>query len=340
MKFLFLLLTFLVFSANSFANYDTALRRSNGLLRFLTEQQGVRNLALASVIGKRCDRYMIEREKAPCRAAVKKMIALLDYDIIFSHDKLRSPNPRAEESWTPSSFVFVAFKSNLLVLLNSPKTGQYLNDLNQRLYAYLVNRAERPNIWAITQSYYKTPYMTALVMATLFQDTSIMKLHLAYLDTAGTRGNESFQKNKEWLGHVIDTINMVLDNSEEHYRELFYPPEIVKHLNRNIYHFYVPLFLAMSLEQEGATKEMAYAASLMLTLTYEFLTSAKDYRYLYADPERLDPVKDLWDIKDIYGGYCGSNYGVRGARFNQNFEIIRESFGRSTEDTVQLLLRH
>lgn len=289
-------------------------------------------------MGKRCNRYMPESEKAPCRKAVLKMLQLLDYDVIFSKDQLY--NPQSRESWTPSSFVFVAFKSNFLSLLNNPRTGIYLKDLNQRLYSYLVERTNRPNIWSVTMEHFKTPYLTALVMATLFQDTSHMKLHLAYLEKTESRGGQSFQQNKVWLSRVIDTINMILDNSEGHYRELFYPALVAKYVNRNIYHFYVPLFLAMNLENEGVKKEHAYAASLMLTLTYEFLTSSKDYRYLYKDPERLDPVRQLSHIKDIYGGYCGSNYGVHGSNFNHNFEIIRESFGRSTEDAVELLLRH
>ena len=340
MRYKIAFLSFLVFTTSLLAAPNTALRRSNGLLRFIVEQQGVRDLALSSVIGRRCTRYMPERDQAPCRQAVDRMIKLLDYDIIFNHDK-RSPHAGgAEDSWAPSSFVFVAFKQNLLQLLNNPHTGVYLNDLNQQLYRYVSAQAVRPNIWNITQSHYKTPYMTAMTMATLFQDTSIMKLHLAYLDQAGTRGAASFQSNKILLGRVIDTINLILDASEEHYRELFYPADLVKNLNRNIYHFYVPLFLAMSLEREGAQKEHAYAASLMLTLTYEFLTYSKDYRYLYADPERLDPNKNLWMLKDIFGGYCGSNFGVRGMNFNRNFEIIRESFARSTADSVELLLRH
>lgn len=342
MKHAIVFLSFLVFSFSLLANTNTntALRRSNGLLRYIAEHQGVRDFALSSVIGKRCDRYMQPADQVPCRDAVKKMIQLLDYDVIFSDDKIRNPHARTEDTWAPSSFVFVAFKQNLIFLLNNPRTTVYLNDLNQQLYRYMSNQAARPNIWDITLTHYKTPYMAAMIMATLFQDTSLMKLHLAYLDKVGARGSANFQGNKELLSRVIDTINYILDASEEHYRELFYPDEIVKNLNRNIYHFYVPLFLAMALEKEGVRKNHAYAASLMLTLTYEFMTSVRDYRYLYADPERVDPVRNLSMIKDIFGGYCGSNYGVRGGNFNKNFEVIRESFARSTADSVELLLRY
>lgn len=330
-----LLISFLIiFTSPLFAKTDSALRRSNGLLRFIAESRGLRDFALGSVIGTRCSTYLPAEKKRPCKEAVKKMIAILDYDVIFSDDKT-PPSP--DETWTPSSFVFVAFKQNLIALLSQPKTAQYLNDLNQQLYKYLVGEKTKLNVWDVTKSHYTSDYATSMVMATLFQDTSVMKLHLAYLERARTAGNVSFQSNKELLSRVIDTINLILDASEESYRELFYPEEIQKDLNRNIYHFYVPLYLAKELEKQGSIKEDAYNASLMLNLAYEFVTQSKDYRYLFADPETITTPHT---IKDIYGGYCGSNMGVRGMNFTKNFESVRATFERSTTDAVEMLIRH
>lgn len=323
-----------LFSYSSMAETDVVARRSNGLLQFIASQEGLRNFALSTVINNRCNRYLPYRDRTPCRSAVKKMIELLDYDMIVT-DKSRQATKN--NNWTPSSFVFVAFKGNLLSLLNLPRTSAYLKDLNEQLYLYLTGQKEDLNIWDLTQSHYKNHYMTAMVMATLFQDTSPKKLHLAYLERSQTRGNSLFTDNKEMVGRVIDTINLILDISEDNYRKIFYPKEIVNHLNRNIYHFYVPLFLSMSLNRQGVTPEFSFTAAIMLTLTYEFITSANDYRYLYSDPEI---ITSLGKVKDIFGGYCGSNIGVRGMRFNKNFEIIKESFSRSTEDTVEMLLKH
>ena len=334
MKKIILVSFLLILSSSLFANADTALRRSNGLLRFIAQSRGLRDFGLGQVIGSRCSSYLPSEKSRGCKEAVKKMIVLLDYDVIFSDDK--TP-PSVDETWTPSSFVFVAFKQNLISLLSQPKTAQYLYDLNQQLYKYLTGEKTKLNVWEVTKAHYPSDYSTALVMATLFQDTSSMKLHLAYLERARTQGNVSFQSNKELLSRVIDTINLILDASEEHYRELFYPEEIQADLNRNIYHFYVPLYLAKALEREGTTKENAYLASLMLNLAYEFVTQSKDYRYLFSDP---DAITSVHTIKDIYGGYCGSNMGVRGLNFNKNFESIRATFERSVPDAVEMLIRH
>lgn len=333
-KIMFLMILFFTFE-NAQASIDAAKRRSNGLLRFIVEHQGVSDFALHSVMGARCSRYMPDSEsKIICREAVKTMITILDYDVLVSYEKARKEQTEAE--WTPKSFVFVAFKRNLIQLLNSPKTETYLNDLNQKLFAQVTGTTNDINIWEVTKSYFTTNYMTSLVMATLFQDTSMMKLHLAYLQEAKVTGSEHFERNKELLSRVIGTINLILDTSEEHYRELFYPKEIQKDLNRNIYHFYVPLFLARALELHKFTKKESRDAALMLTLSYEFITSANDYRYLYRDPE---VITNRGKLKDIFGGYCGSNIGVRGMNFYKSFEGIRAAFERSTEDGVNLLIR-
>lgn len=333
MKNIIIFLALLSLSLNSLASPDAVHSRSNGLLRFLAQQGGLRDFALQTILSNRCSRYMPRNEKASCKLAVKKMIKLLDFDIIFPEKK----SPPEDETWTPSSFVFVAFKHNLISLLSSAKTAAYLTDLNQKLYQFAKGRNARPNIWDVTRSYYPSDYHAAMVIAALFQDTSPMKLHLGWLELSRTRGNVNFQSNKELLNQVIDSINMILDSSEDHYRALFYPPEIQKDLNRNIYHFYVPMYLSMSLARSGLTKQAASSGALMLTLSYEFVTSSKDYRYLYNDPKTIESAHK---VKDIFGGYCGSNIGVRGMNFNKSFQVIRESFLRSTEDAVELLLRH
>lgn len=329
--FLIVLLTFI--SGNTLANHRAA-QHSNKLIHILEGQSGPKGLALSSIIGNRCNRYMRPGDEGNCKKAVNKMIDLLDYDIIFSND--------LDQNWKPKSFVFVAFKKNFLQLMRSPKTTEYLNDLNQQLYKFLVHEKEKINIWNITKEHYKTDFQAALVIATLFQDTSIQKLHLAYLEKSQIQGDRNFLSNKELLGRVIDTINLVLDASDNQFQEIFYPNHIAKYLNRNIYHFYVPLFLSMSLKNNGTPNYFSYAAALMLTLTYEFVSSSQDYRYLLKDPERIDTYSQagFWKLKDIYAGHCGSHLGSTGINCSIDFNTLRERFARSTKDGVSLLLGH
>lgn len=320
-------------SLNVMAKPDAALKRANGLLRFIAQQEGLRKFALGQVLGSRCSTYMSYADEGPCSEAVKKLIDILDFDIIITDNKkMIAPS----DAWTPSSFVFVAFKREFTTLLSSGRTTQYMKALNEQLYKYLTGEKATMSIWDFTVQYYGNTHTAAQVLATLFQDTSKMKLHLAYLTRAGVQGSIVFQENKELLDRVIDTINLILDASEDHYRELFYPAEIEANLNRNIYHFYVPLYLASALRKSGISEKFSFIAPLFLTLSYEFVTSASDYRYLFSSPES---IQSLHKIKDIFGGYSGANFALRGMRFNTNFTVIHETFMRSTDDGVQLLLR-
>jgi hypothetical protein len=256
----------------------------------------------------------------------------MDIDLII--------DPKAnltQESWNPKSFVFVAFKNSFFQILSMPKTSNYLKDLNEKIYQYWTGELTHFSIWDHAQSFYHSRTMTAMVLAALFQDTSKMKLHLAWLESARVAGNVSFTTNKELLHRVIDTINLILDSSEDHYRELFYPEDIKRDLNRNIYHFYVPMYLSLALIKEGVPARYAYIAPLFLNLTYEFVTSAKDYRYIYSDPEN---ILDEHTLKDIYGGYCGTNWAIRGEKYTKSFGLLRELFFHSSSEGVEFLLNH
>lgn len=333
MKILFLL-SMILFSWDSYSHSNaTALRRSNGLLRFIAEHEGIRNTALSSLIGTRCSRYVDSEQRGPCKEAVKKMIQLLDFDVIFAQE---IHSTHVDREWSPKSFVFVAFKQKLIKLLEDPKTKSYLLHLNEELYRFLLEGKEKVNIWALTKKFYATDLEASEAIAVLFQDTSRMKLHLAYLEHMRPKSGEIYEQNLELVARVIEAINLILDTSEEYYRQLFYPEEIQKHLNRNIYHFYVPLYLSRALHQQGLKSDYAYKSTLMLTLTYEFVTTSKGYENIYFDPKTIE---DKNDLQDIYGGHCGSVLGAFGAHRYQSYKDVQDSFQRSTTDGVELLLK-
>ena len=111
-----LLILSIVFSLHSHAETSDHLDRTDGFLHYLAEKKALTDLALRSVIGARCSRYMPQPDKSPCLQAVSRMIQLLDYDVIFSDDKAAPPETKIK--WTPRSFVFIAFKKNLIALLS------------------------------------------------------------------------------------------------------------------------------------------------------------------------------------------------------------------------------
>jgi hypothetical protein len=320
-------------SSSVLAGHDSIQRRSNGLLRFIASNKVMRSVGLYVMMSNRCSRYMNFPDSLLCKTTVARQLQILDYDMTM----VEGPRTPGQQDFNPHAFVFVAFKKNLIDLLSEPRTAGYLQLLQEQLTHHLLGKTQA-NIWEITLRHYRSPLEAAKVIAALFQDTSLAKLHLAYLNKNQIRGRQSFESNKELLSRVINTINLVLDYNQDDYGSLFYPREVKRHLNRNIYHFYVPLYLAMALTHEGFNSIFAQAAPLMMTLSYEFVTAASDYRYIFSDPARLEPVKYDHKLRDIYGGYSGARFGTRQRIAPNFFMSMRETFGRSTEEAVRMLL--
>jgi len=320
-------------SANPHSVNEKSSRRMNKLLKFIAKNAITRDVALYALLSQRCYRYVDSAYVADCQLAVAEQIRVLDYDVHFPGDKKNS-----DEVWDMDSFVFIAFKKNLIDLLSSKKTSLYLDQMAQGLSDFLTGTNPQFNIWEMSQSFYLSDLQAAKVIAALFQDTSIVKLHLAYLQQTQIIGGETYKANFERLSRVIDSINLILDYSEDNYRTLFYPKSLQAKLTRNLYHFYVPLYLSMALKAEGVPSRHALVAPLMLTLTYEFITMAPDYRFIFKDPAFLDPRISTSTIYDIFSGFCGAAFGV-GKNPSEKLHIyLSESFSVSTKEGVNLLL--
>ena len=335
-----LIFVLIILTSNVFAfsalEQQKAARRSNVFFKFIAESKGLRNFALHQLIKLRCENYLNSNEAYFCSQAVKKQLSILDFDIVVVDDEIK--NAHKSVMWTPSSFVFLAFKANFFKLLNDPKTTDYLTYLESELNKFVSQNGEEVNIWDLTLKFYPNKKEASQVIATLFQDISAFKLHLAYLQVKGLKGSESFQSNKLLLSRVIDGINQILDMNEDFFKRLFYPQEIFESMNRNIYHFYVPFYLSLELKSDDEFKAYSKIAPLMLTLTYEFITLRKDSTYFFQDPEKLTQDHFRGTIQDIYGSY-------RGIAFAQNYVeplnigVVTDLFQESTYKTVRALLK-
>jgi hypothetical protein len=295
------------------------------------------NTVLKSIIHTRCSRYMPPEKKDECQTTVSSMLEILDYDVILIKNTMP---PMDERAWDPRAFVFIAFKKRLIDLLSNPQTKIYLEKLNQHLSDYLLGLEKDLTIFEFTKNFYQSEDKASEVMATLFQDTTFRKLHLAYLEETDTKSNSQFESNKELLSRVIDMIGLVLDSSEENYKKLFYPENLHEYLNRNIYQFYVPFFLSKALIKSGIKKEMAQVGPLMLSLSYEFVTSSHDFKFLYLDPSLINSTHK---IRDIFASFCGTGLGTKGSLSlkskDRDYEEIKRTFETSTSRAVKLILK-
>ncbi|MFA7614643.1 MAG: hypothetical protein WCY48_10440 [Candidatus Caldatribacteriota bacterium] len=322
-----IILSLLLLSASTSFS-QTGAKRTNNLVRFLAENSFVRNMGLQSLMNNRCKTYFSYFEAIYCQEILSYMMGHLDIDIIV---------PQNKTLWRPSSFVFVAFKKDFLEILNSPQTANFLRRANEQLSQHIVNERADANLWSLALSYYGDKYEASKVMAALFQDTSNQRLHIGYIYLSKIRKSKVFIENQELLERLLSTIHMILDYREDDYQKIFYPRELKEELNRNIYHFYVPLYLSMKLKRMGVQNKYAVMAPFMMTLSYEFITYGKGADNLYSDPLIITREGT---VKDIFGGYCGANYGVFGNAFRRNYRELKYNLSRSTHLAIDELFRY
>lgn len=337
-KALFQLCICWMISLSSWGAVNAQHTRSNKLLTFVAATDGVKELSLYFLLANRCDRYLTGASREGCKEAVGRELQILDFDILMNSEQ----RPYLQNITNPQSFVFIAFKKNLIKLLSDPRTTTYLEHLNEKLNNFLTGDTQNLlSIWDVTKNFYQSDLEAAKVLAALFQDTSHKKLHLAYLDRTQSNRNADFQNNRQLLDRVIENINMILDYNEDNFQALFYPAQVKAKLNRTIYHFYVPLYLAKALESEGRTKKNSLVGPLMLTLTYEFITAGSDYRYVLNDPSSIDgnTKAGLWKIHDIIGGYSGALFGIDASQWAASSTDIVKGFTKSSHDGVAALLK-
>lgn len=300
---------------------------------FLPNDLGTNNFIFYAFIARRCRRYMPGPELAPCQEAVSKMIEILDTDIILPDSAINS----SPVDTGPGAFLFVAFKTHLIDQLSDPQTTSYLKQLKTELNSYLTRESTHFNLWENTLKFYRSTEEAAQTIATLLQDTSSSMLHLNYLERSRIEGNQHFKANKEHLRATIEILNMVLDLEINDHLKLLYPSEMKESLNKNLYHFYVPYYLSMALEKTAVKKSMVYIAPMLMTLTYEFVTASSDYRYVFKDPETLNPGQYSWKIRDILAGHLGASRGSK-KKTVKTLKFLNTSFAQSTEMTVKSLL--
>lgn len=285
-----------------------------------------KNIFLFAVMSKRCERYLIV-ERNSCEDAVNAMLKALDYDYIVLDKTEESPK------WLPKSFVFTVFKKDLIQSLSEHRTTLFLKDIETSINLYLSERREF-NLWTLSLQHYQSPLEASRALATLFQDTSPRKLHLGFLEHSRARGRMNFQSNKVQLARVIDLINQLYDFDSEA-SHVLYPPFVKEDLNRNIYHYYVPFFIAQKLRYRELPQRQTFLGPLMMTLSYEFITTTRNLDFVFTDPQT---ITNFGTQKDIMAGYLGAFFGS----FRQNpisFPELQVLLQRSTQEGVSLLIK-
>ncbi len=211
--------------------------------------------------------------------------------------------------------IIVAFENKLRTLIFDPKIHHYLKELNVELenkYRF----QESFNLWDFTfEKMDQNKIKTLEVMAVLFQDTFGMN-NMVYFDRLFDNPEESWIFNIPPVNEALSNLNSILqtlsiNNLNQHpdqYKWLeLYPTlnanVLNKELDRSLYHFYVPAYLASKTSTQSPLQAML---AFEFNAQYE-LSELKGWPY--SMPKSIDLKTKKSSIMQIYAGFQGAHFG-------------------------------
>ena len=193
----------------------------------------------------------------------------------------------------------IIFTKRLVSLSKNPKTNALLIELNQKMESALKSKS-RFSVWEFVLSKFSGNKIKSLeFMSAIFQDNTSDRVYpefagLSILDqTFEHIGLESLQKTGS-LENLFLRVYPKMDSSD---------------LNQNFYHFYSSAFLSAKLKSVGYEPKLASFVSFLFSAMYEF-SEVPSQNWPLSDPEKMDPKKHAWKIKDLYQSYLGSQFGA------------------------------
>ncbi len=237
----------------------------------------------------------------------------------------------------------VVFTNELETFSRDPAVRGFIKQLNAALLvaaAPLKGEVRNINLWAMTVKHAGGDESKASAwLAVLFQDLN-SNLHTAHI------ADRQFSLQLATAIQLIKALPVA--------QLQLYPPT-TEAVDRDFYHYYVPRYLASKMVKEGSTPQIAFLATLMMTVEYEYASllsrdlagqgSSSKLRHFFSTRSGLKmplrqlkvaPADRLDDEKDIYMGYRGSLAGaglpVRPYSFARLQASIEEDPDRAIRD--------
>ncbi|MCB9092356.1 MAG: hypothetical protein H6620_07330 [Halobacteriovoraceae bacterium] len=201
----------------------------------------------------------------------------------------------------------VVFKSELLELLENPKTYAFLDLIQNRIQNY----PSLPfNLWEESLIFFQDKQLALKNIAILFQDflEADTSGHLEYIKSNSTQTKLSkgiFIKLKETLQLMNDKG---LTSGEDN--QVFYPQSIWASFQPAstplLYHFYVISYLSYQIKSQAKfSSQLSFALPASFNSIYEILMFYGSIKYLLKDPKTFTHEHG---IQDIYTGYLAASF--------------------------------
>lgn len=271
-------------------------------------------------LNQRCHSYFSQNLEE-CFEANAQLIQTLDFDlkVLDSTNKI---------------YDFISFKNLTITKFSDKGTQSYLRHLKIILDQVLTNNYQNFNLWNFTLQYFSEDDALS-ILTSLFQDTSDAMTHINYLNKYHTNASSLFLENLKNLESVIRQIHLLQSYRTKDIPDLIFPTQSKKVLSSTLYHFYVPLYLAKSL-QDKFSNHIAGNIPVIFIAVYEMVSHENRIEYLIYDPLYFRSVNG---IKDIYSAYLARQI-FENNHHSLDFQEFKKFFDEhSTEEALLRIIQ-
>lgn len=314
-------------------------------LRFFTQSNELQTLAITFAMTDRCRRYLPRDEDGPfqslstqlyCDRLVRDFVKTLDKKSI--HYQL----PGEKRTYSTIMVFIEEFKS----LLQQPLTLSYLEKLNSDLESSFYG-LDTFHLLQTTQIYSKDQSEVLQKIAVLFQDNSTTQSPRYWLMANPI---EKWSQNVPLTKKIVEKYEKVMDQLHDNYwAEMghlgqkentssdLYPKNMAQqqsYINGQLYHYYVPAYLAHKIKAKGHGPKQAFFAPFIFNYLYEVGFGASLLQRAFTEPKTITDEKTL---QDIYSGYAGALLGAGLSPLTQTARDVFYILKKSPKEAVNAL---
>jgi hypothetical protein len=210
-----------------------------------------------------------------------------------------------------SSVLAVAYAEELVALMKSPFTAQYLAATRNAVDEAIQHHAPF-SLWDHTLRFMNGDRSQTLrYLGVLFQDTSSAEEHVEYLKALRPSGVDN--GSVELLSELMDLLQPE-QLQKENFRDwlrlypFLLPPGSENVFNPNLYHFYTLGYLSLRLKWRTANKKLAAFQPFWIEVAYKFRGISPERWPL--DPKPFSQTKFESALRDIYAAYLATQWAA------------------------------
>lgn len=236
----------------------------------------------------------------------------------------------------------IVFSTKVEEAIANPKAQAFLAFLDTALPKAFRERSPL-DLYSVALQYAGSDAVATEWLATLFQDTSFVKMPVRYLQQrAQERGTQIQSETRavQALNRILDLLEPKVLNSVDYAKFLKLYPQSAKidlegQQNSSIYHFYPFAYAARRMSEEGEGDLYSFFLPFLMNMEYE-ARELPDSRWPMRHPKPFELTPErMWGMHDMYEGLTGALFGLDYLEDAPSFQEFAEDYSSAPFQTMR-----